>query len=186
MFRRTLFFTLLITSVALAASAVVVDRYSTPYGLGFSSCTREYEWRFWVLKGVIHFDHVPLADPDVGKGWREPRGFTPYPTHDTELGGTLYDNTADGNSISEKSFAGVPIETGLHGVNDSPWHYKPYWAVAVPMWMIVCAPLIIPVPWIARKLRRAKHRRANQCASCGYDLRATPLRCPECGAVPKI
>ena len=53
---------------------------------------------------------------------------------------------------------------------------------------ILFAPL--PAAWIAstaRSMRRAEHEHtrilANRCGSCGYDLRASVDRCPECGTV---
>ena len=48
--------------------------------------------------------------------------------------------------------------------------------------------LILPIIWVRVRLpeflrARVARRRANQnlCAACGYDLRASADRCPECG-----
>ena len=41
-------------------------------------------------------------------------------------------------------------------------------------------PLLIPFAWLLA--RRRNRPRENLCPPCGYDLRASTIRCPECGA----
>jgi hypothetical protein len=57
--------------------------------------------------------------------------------------------------------------------------------VTAPHWSVVAASGALPLLWLAagaRDRRRRLRGERNQCPSCGYDLRATPGRCPECGA----
>lgn len=60
--------------------------------------------------------------------------------------------------------------------------YIPYSAIIVPIWMPLA---ILSVLLYVQRRRWLPHRRPEgACAVCGYDLRATPDRCPECGAIP--
>lgn len=56
-----------------------------------------------------------------------------------------------------------------------------YSYIVVPWWAAIVPTLLLPAWWIARRSRR--RYKVGLCTSCGYDLRATPDRCPECGKV---
>jgi hypothetical protein len=56
--------------------------------------------------------------------------------------------------------------------------------LTVPYWAVVVASSVAPGLWLTLKKREAKNS-AGRCKVCGYDLRATPDRCPECGTVPQ-
>jgi hypothetical protein len=57
-------------------------------------------------------------------------------------------------------------------------------AVSVPIWLCMLLTLSLPLARLTSRWRTIRRKRSSRCASCGYDLRATPERCPECGAVP--
>ena len=56
---------------------------------------------------------------------------------------------------------------------------------AGPSWFVCLLLTLLPAYSVRRKLVNRRHTLVGICATCCYDLRATPDRCPECGTVPK-
>lgn len=65
-----------------------------------------------------------------------------------------------------------------HGVCQSTNH------LIVPYWFAAAIMIVMPGARCWAMLRKWSRRRDMRCSNCGYDLRATPLRCPECGNHP--
>src|SRR5204862_866568 len=64
--------------------------------------------------------------------------------------------------------------------DDQSWDAAPYYAIVVPHWVFACGLAVVPAGWLRRRVV-ARRQSIGRCGKCGYDLRATPERCPECG-----
>jgi len=56
--------------------------------------------------------------------------------------------------------------------------FRPIYLLAMPIWLLIAIVLAISIHWMRRFRNQPLE---GHCRACGYDLRATPNRCPECG-----
>lgn len=73
-----------------------------------------------------------------------------------------------------------PIQIG------EPFFTSPARLIVIPYrWLalLLSIPPLLAVVGFAKRRRDTTRKRRGLCAQCGYDLRATPQRCPECGTL---
>ena len=124
------------------------------------------------MRGVVRVErggYGGLSRPE----WQ----YSAYSTPAGGLAGELAARDRNGGWLRSIGFAYARFDYTGDGRSVRRAWYAPHWAVAgcfgVPAAL-----------WAVGMWRQGRRRGPGVCARCGYDLRATPERCPECGAIP--
>ena len=121
---------------------------------------------------------VLISAPDATPG-QLAKALRDYPD------GTSVYNELQQFDLGSWKGAGLEVGWGDGKDNTNPLPSSAtYRLVAFPYWLPFLLAACAPAAWLASAVRRGRRGRRGRCAHCGYDLRATPDRCPECGTVP--
>jgi hypothetical protein len=115
---------------------------------------------------VVHYSRVP----NLENGWN----FT-----------TRHASPTDSFAVLTKALPGAQsLWLFAFGyLNGKAPATAPFFDIVITDWFFALLFAILPALHLRGMLRARRRHRAGLCRKCGYDLRATPDRCPECGTV---
>jgi len=165
---------LIALSLLLGVAVVVlwVRSYSTAQFVGWSD--RSCFLGALSMRGLVRFEHGTYPNDD--QGW----SHVSYPTPGSEPGlwGEARARDRHGGWLRTLGIASARISYDADAKQVRRALYVPHWLLAAPL-------LLAPLGRLRGMVRPRRQRRVGLCAHCGYDLRATPERCPECGGQPE-
>ncbi len=191
--------------VCLAALTLWIRGHYARDGLWYSTDTMRYSIHSY--RGRVWFWKLSIAPTPSASVWGTPLRMSTGLQIDSVNDSWYAPFVGKVKSINvEKDFVDAPSQAwgatvvdknclGFRYVHTDNWLPKAQlqWgyptarsrAMFVPHWAIVISTAILPFIAGRRFARNRKRRRDNLCSQCGYDLCATPGRCPECGHEPK-
>jgi hypothetical protein len=117
--------------------------------------------------GLLHFDRMTYNPPSAPREGRwgltgQARSGRSWPVFHWQW--------LPSTDLTTRTLSGTVVTRHLTTV--------PYW---IPTLITSLLPAMSLRRWIADHLQTRRRRKAGLCPNCGYDLRASKDRCPECG-----
>ena len=156
--KRRLFNVLAGLSVVLCCLTLLLWIIGYYRGIGFETTSLNHLRLFGTVRGGFQFVQIisDHSNDNSVPGWFSGEAYGPVMT---------------------KTFLGFGWTTDER----QNWRFS---AVAIPAYGPAIIFALMPALAIRRaasRYRQARRKAQLRCPSCGYDLRATPDRCPECG-----
>jgi hypothetical protein len=128
-------------------------------------------------EGRLRVQYVDLPH-DSKRGW--------FHEQSEPLGGI--DGVADNGVLYHFRAAGLHVGRAapVSRPNTGTSHVARTWWLVMPYLQLAAVAAMFPVVRVLMVLHVRYRQRRGQCQQCGYDLRSTPDRCPECGMVAAV
>jgi hypothetical protein len=125
----------------------------------------------WSGEGVLQIAYQAPRIPNL------PQAHRPH----WEIASHRYDSFYDAPQFQEplKYYRGVAL--GRYGIGRRGSGDTFQLRIVLPDWLLTLLAAILPVLAVWKRRRQLKALQSGCCLACGYDMRATPSRCPECG-----
>lgn len=176
------------TIVAILFACVAVGTFFASFARYTTRSMPDNSFFGWSIR--CEYGDIRFA---TNRGWED---YPPSDPIDETSVTTIFRRAESRPVVGRKSVQGRPFGVGSTEINYSifgwgfnQWTLPPFSSLTsfqeinLPIWLVSILFGFWPFSVWRGNRRRAKRAKLGQCLECGYDLRGTPNRCPECGTI---